>query len=89
MMANVARDAERLPWRPVSPDAGRPRRRDVWIRIDGEWRRGWVRAWERDGEQWRVWVHYEQKRRIWSTFAWFRWDPETIVERDGDEAPEG
>lgn len=84
---SAPRDAERLPWRRGSDRAIKPGHMDVWIRVDGSWRRGWVWQWEREGGGWRVWVHYEQTRRVWSTFAWFRWDPEAIIERGGEEEP--
>jgi hypothetical protein len=82
-----ARDAEPLPWRPVSDRAIRPPHLLVWVRVEGAWRRGWVWAWEREDAGWRVWVHYEQERRVWSTFAWFRYDPEAIRRRESEDPP--
>lgn len=83
-------DAERLPWRRVTENALPTRHPRVWVRVDGVWCRGAVVYWQRDSGGWAVWTQHElpEQRNDWTWHEWFRYDPETMRPRTGDEPPE-
>jgi hypothetical protein len=78
-------DARELPWRPPRNPV-EPKRSAVWIRLDGQWRRGWVRHWERDGAGWAAWTMY-QDDTPWTRVGLFAYDPKTIIPKDTDTPP--
>lgn len=78
-------DARELPWRPLRNPV-EPRRAAVWIRLDGQWRRGWIRHWEREGDAWAAWVMY-QDEKPGSHFGYYAYDPATIIPKDSDVPP--
>ena len=86
------RDAERLPWRRVDEDAVRPLNPRVWIRLDGEWRQGTiVFLRQMAGGGWGVWLQHDSvlyPSTAWSEHGWFRYNPETIRQREGRDPPE-
>lgn len=79
-------DALALPWRPPRRPV-QPRRTAVWVRLDGKWRRGWIRHWERaDDGGWAAWLMYTDEEPG-SHFGFFSYTPETIVPKDSDTPP--
>lgn len=64
----------------------RPRNRDIWIRLDGEWQAAWITMWMKLGDQWFATVEYDPPngaRQVGN--YWF--DPEAIVPRADGERP--
>lgn len=65
-------DPDRRGWRKVTPRYPP----DVWVRVEGRWRAGWVHAW----------LFYDVGQ-VASQPALFVYDPQTIRQRDRDEQP--
>lgn len=79
-------DARELPWQP-SRNPIQPRRTAVWVRLGGHWRKGWVRHWERAGNEWLAWLTY-QDGTAGTKVGLFAYDPATIIPKDTDTPPE-
>lgn len=61
----------------------------VWVRIDGRWREGYVQVWYQDTDaQWYAWA-FRDAGKIAYVPALFRYDPETMKPKDGDQPPDG
>ena len=66
-----------------------PHQELIWIRFEGEWRRGRITKWVHDLERghWAIWARHDIGRP-YSGYIWLVYDPETIRQRaDNDEAP--
>jgi hypothetical protein len=87
------RNAERVLADVRNARRSQPKERDVWIRIEGEWRSGEIDAWFRDGHRWFVAVSYEepggQRAVDPRRFANYWYDPLTIIPRRAGERPIG
>ena len=88
----MPRDAQRLPWRPVGPDAATTRTPRVWVRL-GRWLRGSIVYWEPAPGigAWDIWLQHDSidhPDTDWSEHHWYRYDPETIRPRVDDEPPD-
>lgn len=76
-------DPDRRGWRKVTPRYPP----DVWVRVEGRWRAGWVHAWFQDTRgRWYAWLFYDVGQ-VASQPALFVYDPQTIRERNRDEQP--
>jgi hypothetical protein len=61
----------------------------MWVRVGGRWRKGWVQTWYFDDDGGRfAWATYDDGT-AWGKWALFRYEPETMRPRDGDEPPAG
>jgi hypothetical protein len=57
---------------PSDAEAVPAREPDAWIRVEGDWRRAWIKHWLRLGRAWGVWVQYEHPEdgKVWGAFAY-------------------
>lgn len=54
------------------------------------WCAGMVVYWQRDRDGWAAWTQHASTvypDTVWSEHEWFRYDPETMRPRDGNEPP--
>ena len=81
------RDAEPAEFPSTQLPRVEPQRPEVWIRIGGRWREGWIVKWVRlPSGKWVVWASWDAGRTS-SERAWLLFSPETIRRRDGGEPP--
>jgi hypothetical protein len=68
----------------------RPKERDVWIRVEGEWQLGEIEAWFTIGTRWFASIlHDEPGEQTSRRLASYWHDPLTIVPRREGERPIG
>jgi hypothetical protein len=90
MSPGQPRDAQELPLAPHRGDYLEPRHPACWIRLRGQWRRGWIRHWHVGTTGWLAWIQYEDPDgKPWPKFGMFAYDVETIKPRGEGEDPPG
>lgn len=82
------RDAETAEFPSLDYPRIDPRQSYVWIRLGGQWREAYIHKWvhERSRNRWLCWTFVRFDRPGFLP-DWYVYDPETIRQRPGDDAP--